>query len=699
MKLGISFLKSRLARRFCLLFIFCAFAPTVALTFFSYKQVINQLEEQSFVRLKKEVDAYSFSLFDRMIRVDNELRTVGQLVSLSAGKFHPIDDLDQDAFAEIFKGVAVYSRQGNSREVFGKLNISQFESVVTDERISATKPFIVTSTARDTATQFFFGVNIHRSPLEPFTVVGNVRPEYLWGIGVKPLLPAMTELTVYDIVGQRIVASANGPKGTLQDLALTQASEDLHVFEYDHNGEIFFAGFSNVFVESRFQRVGWTIIISQSRSDVMSAMDNFEKSFPYIALLFLLLVVFFSVLFIRKGLDPLERLKQATQRVANKDFSTQVDIHSGDEFEELGNSFNDMAVKLDKQFNALLVLGEIDRAILSSLDRKKIVARTLQRMKEFFHSEISVFVKISSSTKGHVKVYSMEGRRLDDPLYAYFSLSDDDRRLFFVEKDSFVVRPEEKGHDFLKTITGKQDLDYLCLPLRLDGNVGRLLFLGKKAGSFRNDEEVSQARQIANQLAIGLANSLSLEKLNRLAKGTIEALARTVDAKSKWTSGHSERVAELSSRIARAMGLREKEIEALQRGGLLHDIGKIGIPLAILDKPDRLTDQEYGEIKNHPLIGAKILEPIEAYQDIIPLVAQHHERYDGTGYPAGLKGEEIDQGARIMAVADVWDALVSERPYREGWVGERARDLIVNSSGSHFDPEVVNAFLAVTAEG
>ncbi|MEE4243680.1 MAG: HD domain-containing phosphohydrolase [Desulfopila sp.] len=643
------------------------------------------------------MNAYSISLFDRMIRIDNELRAVGRFVSSSVGSVHSIDELVHDAFAEIFKSVGIFTENDGYMVLYGEADRALFETVITEERIAGVKPFIITAT-QDSETQFFFGVNFSHSQMESFTVVGNVRQEYLWGIGPKPLLPAMTELTVYDIIGEQIVASENGPKGSLEELELTQTAKDLHVFQFQHDGETYFAAFSNLFVESRFQRVGWTIIISRSRNDIMSAMDNFKATFPFITLLFLLLVVYLSVLFIRKGLDPLERLKQGTQRVANKDFSTQVDIRSGDEFEELGNSFNEMALKLDKQFNALTVLGEIDRAILSSLDRKKIVARTLQRMKEFFHCELSVFVKISNASIAHVKVYSMEGRRLDDPLYSYFALSDENRRVFFVEKDSFVVCPEDQGHDFLKTITDKEDLEYLCLPLRVEGNVNRLLLLGKKAGSFHKDEEISQARQIANQLAIGLANSLSLEKLDRLAKGTIEALARTVDAKSKWTSGHSERVAELSSRIARAMGLPGKDIEALQRGGLLHDIGKIGIPLAILDKPDRLTDQEYGEIKNHPSIGAKILEPIEAYQDIIPLVAQHHERYDGTGYPAGLKGGEISLGARIMAVADVWDALVSERPYREGWIQERARDLIVKSSGSHFDPDVVNVFLAVTAE-
>jgi HD-GYP domain-containing protein (c-di-GMP phosphodiesterase class II) len=111
-----------------------------------------------------------------------------------------------------------------------------------------------------------------------------------------------------------------------------------------------------------------------------------------------------------------------------------------------------------------------------------------------------------------------------------------------------------------------------------------------------------------------------------------------------------------------------------------------------------LTDEEYAEIKNHPAIGNKILEPIKAYHKILPLVLQHHEKFDGSGYPAGLKGEEIDIKARILAVADVWDALVSDRPYREGWVQDRARKVIVEGAGSHFDPRVVEAFLVVMAE-
>lgn len=241
--------------------------------------------------------------------------------------------------------------------------------------------------------------------------------------------------------------------------------------------------------------------------------------------------------------------------------------------------------------------------------------------------------------------------------------------------------------------------EYLCLPISVDGVINRALILGWSKPPVFNEDLFSQARKIANQLAIAITNSLHLENLEKLATGTIEALARTVDAKSKWTSGHSERVAALGGRIGRALGLDAVAIDTITRGGLLHDIGKIGIPLAILDKPGRLSEQEYAEVKNHPAIGGKILEPISAFQDILPVVVQHHEKFDGTGYPEGLKGDEIDIRARILGVADVWDALVSSRPYREGWIHERARKCIVEESGTHFDPQVVNAFLAVLAEG
>jgi putative nucleotidyltransferase with HDIG domain len=185
------------------------------------------------------------------------------------------------------------------------------------------------------------------------------------------------------------------------------------------------------------------------------------------------------------------------------------------------------------------------------------------------------------------------------------------------------------------------------------------------------------------------------KRLDQLSRGALTALARAIDAKSEWTAGHSERVTQLALKLGRVLGLRREELDNLYRGGLLHDIGKIGTPAQLINKNGRLTDQEYDIIRQHPRTGLRILEPIEAFADLLPMVGQHHEKFDGSGYPDGLAGEAINFGARIMAVADVFDALSSDRPYRVGLKPDQVLRIIKDDSGSHFDPRVVAALVKV----
>ena len=206
-------------------------------------------------------------------------------------------------------------------------------------------------------------------------------------------------------------------------------------------------------------------------------------------------------------------------------------------------------------------------------------------------------------------------------------------------------------------------------------------------------DDLQQVRQIANQVAVALANAQLLEDLDLLNWGALRALARTVDAKSPWTAGHSERVAKTTIGIGRVLGLSSDKIDNLHRAALLHDIGKIATPANILDKPGELTDEERKIVETHPSTGARILEPIKAYESVIPAVLQHHEHFDGKGYPKGLAGEEISLAGRIMAVADVYDSLISDRPYRSGMAKERVLKIIKRETGSSFDPNVVKALV------
>ena len=176
---------------------------------------------------------------------------------------------------------------------------------------------------------------------------------------------------------------------------------------------------------------------------------------------------------------------------------------------------------------------------------------------------------------------------------------------------------------------------------------------------------------------------------------TIEILRFTVEAKDAYTRGHSDRVSAYSVLIGEALGLSEDDLKTLKIGGLFHDIGKIGIPDAILLKTDKLTDDEYSEIKNHPAIGAHILSNASIFADIIPIVKHHHERYDGKGYPARLAGEDIPYLARIVAVADTFDAMTSRRSYRQALDFDYTTNEIERCKGTQFDPTIADVFLEI----
>jgi len=175
-------------------------------------------------------------------------------------------------------------------------------------------------------------------------------------------------------------------------------------------------------------------------------------------------------------------------------------------------------------------------------------------------------------------------------------------------------------------------------------------------------------------------------------EATIEGWSHALDLRDRETEGHSRRVTQLTVKLAQALDMSDDEIMHIRRGSLLHDMGKIGIPDSILHKPDQLTDEEWTIMRKHPQLAYDMLYPIEYLRRALEIPLNHHEKWDGTGYPRGLKGEEIPIVARLFAVVDVWDALTSDRPYRPAWSQEEALTYIREQSGRHFDPQVVDLF-------
>jgi len=184
-------------------------------------------------------------------------------------------------------------------------------------------------------------------------------------------------------------------------------------------------------------------------------------------------------------------------------------------------------------------------------------------------------------------------------------------------------------------------------------------------------------------------------KMRKVYLDTIRALAAAIDAKDPYTKGHSERVAKMALALAQELNLPEREIEKIEYTALLHDIGKIGVDERILGKDDGLTSEEYNKIKEHTITGAKIIEPVDFLKDSYEAIYHHHERYDGDGYPIGIKEKDIPLSARIIAVADAYDAMGSDRPYRKKLSQDKIMKELTEQSGKQFDPEIVKAIISV----
>lgn len=269
--------------------------------------------------------------------------------------------------------------------------------------------------------------------------------------------------------------------------------------------------------------------------------------------------------------------------------------------------------------------------------------------------------------------------------------------------EPLIIKDAQHDERFNKSFdqkTGFVTKSILCIPLKTKGEpLGVLEVINKLDDTYFSDADLDLLLTLGAQISAAIDNANMYESMKSLFLSTVQSLSSAIDAKNKYTNDHSRRVTIYSLAISQELGCTVEVCNNIRLSGLLHDIGKIGVAESILDKTSRLTDDEFKEIKRHPLIGAKIMEPIKPLQMIIPGMRYHHERYDGRGYPDGLKGKEIPLAGRIIAVADTFDAMTSDRSYRKGLSPEIALEEIRNCSGTQFDPVIVEAFLSAYAAG
>lgn len=352
-----------------------------------------------------------------------------------------------------------------------------------------------------------------------------------------------------------------------------------------------------------------------------------------------------------------------------------------------------------RRLRQLQALREIDIAITGSLDLRVTLDVILDKVTH--HLRVDAAAVLLADSKGHIRDYAAGRGFLTAAPQQYGARTALERRRVIIP-DLSKAPADFRLPDWL---SAEGFVAYCATPLVAKGNMRGVLELFHRSRLSPTREWQDYLDTLAGEAAIAINDAVLCEELQRsnaeLAQAydiTLEWWSRALDLRDRMTEGHSKRVSELAVRLALTMGASETDIVHIRRGALLHDIGKIGIPDSILHKPGPLTEDEWEIMRRHPVNAYELLSPIVYLRPALAIPYCHHEKWDGTGYPRKLQGEEIPPAARMFALADVWDALRSDRPYRSAWTEGQACEYFRQQAGRHFDPRMVDVFLQIDVE-
>jgi len=357
-----------------------------------------------------------------------------------------------------------------------------------------------------------------------------------------------------------------------------------------------------------------------------------------------------------------------------------------------------------RRMQQLASLSEIDRTIASTFDLRVSLQMILRHVSEQLKVDAADVLVLNDHTQ---TLEFAAGRGFRSPAMEGIrqGLGEGQAGRALLERQ-LVQIPDvaDSGTAFAhpELLEAEQVAAYFAVPLITKGQIKGVMEICHRTPLEPNKEWLDFLQTLAGQAAIAIDNVHMFESLQRSTDelelaydATIEGWSHALDLRDKETEGHTQRVTEMTVKLAGAFGLSDAELVQVRWGALLHDIGKMGVPDAILLKPGPLTDEEWVVMKKHPVFAFEMLSPIHYLNAALDIPYCHHEKWDGTGYPCGLKGEQIPLPARIFAVVDVWDALISDRPYRKAWSEEKARQYIQAEAGTYFDPQVLEAFLKI----
>jgi PAS domain S-box-containing protein len=357
-----------------------------------------------------------------------------------------------------------------------------------------------------------------------------------------------------------------------------------------------------------------------------------------------------------------------------------------------------------RRLQRLASLSEIDRTIASNIDLRFSLKMILKHVSEQLEVDAADVLVFNDSLRT-LEFAAGRGFRSSAIERTRLRIGEGQAGRAALERN-IVQIPDVAASEVTfaqsELLKGEHITAYFAVPLITKGQIKGVLEIYHRSQLEPNEEWLDFLNSLAGQAAIAIDNVQLFDNLQHsntelaLAyDATIEGWSHALDLRDKETEGHTQRVTEMTVKLVRAFGLSEAELVQVRWGALLHDIGKLGVPDGILLKPGPLTDEEWVAMKKHPTFAYELLSPIRYLRLALDIPYCHHEKWDGTGYPRGLKGDQIPLVARIFAVVDVWDALRSDRPYRSAWTEEKVREHIRVSSGTHFDPRVVDLFMQV----
>ena len=363
---------------------------------------------------------------------------------------------------------------------------------------------------------------------------------------------------------------------------------------------------------------------------------------------------------------------------------------------DLAGELEDKNTNLEKAVAKLSTLYKLGLAINSTIEVESLYRLVVQTTMDTLQAQIGYIILYDAET-AELEVTNLVGFRGGPHVNeARIPMKSSGVSTWVIENGRpLLIGDINQTPEFDRfSVLGYERKTLICAPLQVkDEIIGTITVVNKVNNSTYNHEELELLSTIAAQASIAIKNAKLYDEQQKTYLNTIQALVSAIEASDSYTRGHSERVTRLSLALAKKLDLPQTRLKVIERAAILHDIGKIGIDLSLLHKEAQLTSEDIAELQQHPTIGMKILEPIEFLYDVRLCIGQHHERYDGLGYPNNLAAEELLLESRILAIADSFDAMTSDRPYRKALDVDVAIAELAGNAGTQFDPELVPIFI------